>query len=124
MFVLLGLSATAGAGAFLLNEMARAGCRRRLNGAVEHPGGGVPPPATARLGPQSSEFRERPAEACTARCGERDAGDLQRRGPRAHAEKSSEAFEKTYAAMFPKAVAKFNEDRDELLAFHDFPAEN
>nr|WP_238431558.1 IS256 family transposase [Streptomyces cavernae] len=43
---------------------------------------------------------------------------------RAHAEKAIEAFAKTYGAKWPKAVAKIAEDRDELLAFYDFPAEH
>lgn len=43
---------------------------------------------------------------------------------RAHTEKAIEAVAKTYGARFPKAVAKITEDRDELLAFHDFPAEH
>lgn len=43
---------------------------------------------------------------------------------RGHAEKAIEAFAKTYGAKFPKAVAKITEDRDELLAFYDFPAEH
>ncbi len=43
---------------------------------------------------------------------------------RAHAEKAIEAFAKTYGAEWPKAVAKITEDREELLAFYDFPAEH
>ena len=43
---------------------------------------------------------------------------------RAHAEKAIKAFAKTYSAKFPKAVAKITEDREELLAFYDFPAEH
>ncbi|MDQ0701175.1 hypothetical protein QF048_007702 [Streptomyces sp. W4I9-2] len=43
---------------------------------------------------------------------------------RGHAEKAIEAFAKTYGAKFPKAVAKITDDRDELLAFYDFPAEH
>jgi hypothetical protein len=43
---------------------------------------------------------------------------------RAHAEKAIEGFAKTYGAKFPKAVAKITDDRDELLAFYDFPAEH
>ncbi|WP_250637215.1 transposase [Streptomyces sp. SAT1] len=43
---------------------------------------------------------------------------------RGHAEKAIEAFARTYGAKFPKAVAKITEDRDELLAFYDFPAEH
>ncbi|MFF7199182.1 IS256 family transposase [Streptomyces sp. NPDC008079] len=43
---------------------------------------------------------------------------------RGHAEKAIEAFTKTYGAKFPKAVAKITEDRDELLAFYEFPAEH
>jgi putative transposase len=43
---------------------------------------------------------------------------------RGHAEKAIEAFAKTYGVKFPKAVAKITEDRDELLALYDFPAEH
>lgn len=43
---------------------------------------------------------------------------------RAHAEKAVEAVAKTYGAKWPKAVAKITEDREELLAFYDFPAEH
>lgn len=43
---------------------------------------------------------------------------------RSHAEKAIEAFAKTYGTKFPKAVAKITDDRDELLAFYDFPAEH
>lgn len=43
---------------------------------------------------------------------------------RTHTEKAIEALAKTDGAKFPKAVAKITEDRDELLAFHDFPAEH
>jgi transposase-like protein len=43
---------------------------------------------------------------------------------RTHAEKAIEVFAKTYGAKFPKAVAKITDDRDELLAFYDFPAEH
>ncbi|MDQ0808375.1 putative transposase [Streptomyces sp. B3I7] len=45
-------------------------------------------------------------------------------GSRTHAGKAIEAFSKTYGAKFPKAVAKITEDRDELLASYDFPAEH
>ncbi|MEV2276800.1 IS256 family transposase [Nocardiopsis sp. NPDC049922] len=43
---------------------------------------------------------------------------------RTHAGKATEAFAKTYGAKYPKAVAKITDDRDELLAFYDFPAEH
>lgn len=43
---------------------------------------------------------------------------------RTHAEKAIEAFARTYGAKSPKAVAKITEDREELLAFYDFPAEH
>ncbi|MFI1768568.1 IS256 family transposase [Streptomyces sp. NPDC020800] len=43
---------------------------------------------------------------------------------RRHAEKAIEAFVKTYGAKSPKTVAKITDDRDELLAFYDFPAEH
>jgi putative transposase len=43
---------------------------------------------------------------------------------RDHAEKAIDAFAKTYGAKFPKAVAKIIDDREELLAFYDFPAEH
>ena len=34
------------------------------------------------------------------------------------------AFEATYGAKFPKAVAKITDDVEQLLAFYDFPAEH
>ncbi|MCX4418330.1 IS256 family transposase [Streptomyces mirabilis] len=43
---------------------------------------------------------------------------------RAHAEKAIDAFAKTYGQKWPKAVAKIVDDREELLAFYDFPAEH
>ncbi len=43
---------------------------------------------------------------------------------KAHAEKAIEAFSRTYGTKWPKAVAKITDDRDELLAFYDFPAEH
>ncbi|MGE7434461.1 IS256 family transposase [Kitasatospora sp. NPDC001175] len=42
---------------------------------------------------------------------------------RAHAEQAIEVFARTYGAKWPKAVAKITEDREELLAYYDFPAE-
>ncbi|SDN41152.1 Transposase, Mutator family [Actinacidiphila guanduensis] len=43
---------------------------------------------------------------------------------RTHAERASEVFARTYGARFPKAVAKITDDRDELLAFYEFPGEH
>lgn len=40
------------------------------------------------------------------------------------AEKAFDLFEETYEAKYPKAVACLARDRDELLAFYDFPAEH
>lgn len=40
------------------------------------------------------------------------------------AEKAMDAFEKTYRAKYPKAVECLTKDREELLAFYDFPAEH
>jgi hypothetical protein len=34
------------------------------------------------------------------------------------------AFEDTYEAKFPKAVAKITDDVEELLAFYDYPCEH
>jgi transposase-like protein len=44
--------------------------------------------------------------------------------PRPSAEEAIEAFARAYGAKWPKAVAKITDDRDELLAFYDFPAEH
>src|SRR6516162_8585886 len=41
-----------------------------------------------------------------------------------HALEAVQAFENTYAAKFPKAVAKITDDVDQLLAFYDYPAEH
>jgi putative transposase len=43
---------------------------------------------------------------------------------RTHAEKAIEACAKTYGTKWPMAVAKITDDREELLAFYDFPAEH
>jgi len=48
----------------------------------------------------------------------RDAEDRQ------HAEKAIKDFAAAYSAKYPKAVAKITGDKDELLAFFDFPAEH
>ncbi len=42
---------------------------------------------------------------------------------RDHADRAIESFARTYGAKWPKAVAKITDDRDDLLAFYDFPAE-
>ena len=42
----------------------------------------------------------------------------------AHAEQAIGAFARTYGVKLPKAVAKIADDRQELLAFYDFPAEH
>ncbi|MEV7180933.1 transposase [Kitasatospora sp. NPDC093679] len=42
---------------------------------------------------------------------------------RAHAEKAIQESVRTYGTKWPKAVARITEDRKELLAFYDFPAE-
>ena len=41
-----------------------------------------------------------------------------------HALEAVQAFEDTYGAKFPKAVAKVTDDVDRLLAFYDYPAEH
>jgi transposase-like protein len=41
-----------------------------------------------------------------------------------HALEAAKAFEDTYGAKFPKAVAKITDDVDQLLAFYDYPAEH
>jgi len=43
---------------------------------------------------------------------------------RRHALDAVRAFEAAYGAKFPKAVAKIINDRDELLAFYDFPVQH
>ncbi|MEU4377322.1 IS256 family transposase [Pseudonocardia alni] len=43
---------------------------------------------------------------------------------RRHALDAARAFEATYGAKFPKAVAKLTDDLDELLAFYDYPAQH
>uniref|UniRef100_UPI0004E25CCC IS256 family transposase n=1 Tax=Acidithiobacillus thiooxidans TaxID=930 RepID=UPI0004E25CCC len=40
------------------------------------------------------------------------------------AEKALDVFVRNYQAKHPKAVAKLEKDRAELLAFYDFPAEH
>jgi putative transposase len=48
----------------------------------------------------------------------RDAED------REHAEKAVKDFAAAYGAKYPKAVAKITDDKEQLLAFLDFPAEH
>ena len=48
----------------------------------------------------------------------RDAED------REHAETAIDTFAELFAAKYPKAVAKIVDDREQLLAFYDFPAEH
>jgi transposase-like protein len=43
---------------------------------------------------------------------------------RRHALDAVNAFEAAYRAKFPKAAAKITDDVDQLLAFHDYPAEH
>jgi len=43
---------------------------------------------------------------------------------KANAEKAFKAFVETYGSKYPKAVENLEKDRDELLAFYDFPAEH
>ena len=43
---------------------------------------------------------------------------------RRHARDAVKAFESTYGAKFPKAVAKITDDVEQLLAFYDYPAEH
>jgi len=40
------------------------------------------------------------------------------------AERAFEQFEKLYGPKYPKAVANLHKDREELMAFYDFPAEH
>ena len=65
-------------------------------------------------------FGERPGETGWRQRQNRAPGRLNR----THAEKAIEAFEKTYGTKWPKAAAKITDDREELLAFYDFPAEH
>jgi transposase-like protein len=41
-----------------------------------------------------------------------------------HADAAIAAFKADFGGKYPKAVAKITDDRDELLAFFDFPAEH
>jgi putative transposase len=41
-----------------------------------------------------------------------------------HAQAAMKLFADTFAAKFPKAVAKITDDAEQLLAFYDFPAEH
>lgn len=43
---------------------------------------------------------------------------------RKKAEKAIDVFEESYGAKYPKAAACLTKDREELLAFYDFPAEH
>ena len=43
---------------------------------------------------------------------------------REYAKKAFDLFVETYKAKYPKAVQCLEKDREELLAFYDFPAEH
>ena len=45
-------------------------------------------------------------------------------GTREDAHRAFDLFVKKYKARYPKAVKCLTKDREELLAFYDFPAEN
>ena len=51
-------------------------------------------------------------------------GEIMEAPSRADAGRALEAFRAEWDAKYPKAVAKLDRDRDELLAFYDFPAEH
>ena len=50
--------------------------------------------------------------------------DIYLAGTREAAERSFDAFKALYERKFPKAVECLAKDRDELMAFYDFPAEH
>ncbi|AEY86825.1 putative transposase [Streptomyces hygroscopicus subsp. jinggangensis 5008] len=50
--------------------------------------------------------------------------DIYNAEDRDHAEAAIKTFVQLYGAKFPKAVKKITDDREELLAFYDFPAEH
>ncbi len=50
--------------------------------------------------------------------------DIYNAEDREHAEQAITTFARLYGAKFPHAVKKITDDRDELLAFYDFPAEH
>src|SRR4051794_765495 len=59
----------------------------------------------------------------TAHAGEKKAlAEIWTAENRRHALDAVQAFEATYEAKFPKAVAKITDDLEELLAVYDFPA--
>ena len=64
----------------------------------------------------ASRTSHRAARAALAEI--RDAEDKE------HAARALEGFVKDYEAKWPKATEKVTKDRDELLAFFDFPAEH
>ena len=70
--------------------------------------------------------RERPRRPSRARCRASRRGCCRRSAtPRTKsALVAAEAFEKEFAAKWPKAAAKITGDLDQLLAFYDFPAEH
>ncbi|CAL9328402.1 hypothetical protein SUDANB9_00017 [Streptomyces sp. enrichment culture] len=50
--------------------------------------------------------------------------DISNAEDRDHAAQAIKTFAKLYGVKFPKAVKKFTDDQEELLAFFDFPAEH
>lgn len=81
---------------------------------LDHPAASVATDATGTvLGGVS--YALRPKDAMQEICNAED---------RAHAERAIGAFVRAYGAKWPKAVAKITADREELLAFYDFPPEH
>lgn len=50
--------------------------------------------------------------------------DIWQADTREHAEQAFDLFEKTYEPKYPKATLCLQKDREELLAFYDFPAQH
>jgi transposase-like protein len=63
------------------------------------------------------------AQVCASRGEEGPGADLGAED-KPHALAAVTAFEAAYGAKFPKATGKITDDRDQLLAFYDYPAEH
>ena len=76
------------------------------------------------LGAQDGQRAQRAAAEPPGGRQARAAAGLDGRDARAEAHRAFDAFVATYGQKYPKAAQCLAKDRDELLAFYDFPAEH
>jgi transposase-like protein len=114
----------------LRRDCARRGMRAPVLAAGDGALGSGARCARSSPGPASSAAGSTRQPTCWARCRsqpprreEGPRGDLVRRG-QGRALAAVNAFDAGYAAKFAKAAAKITDDKAQLLAFYDYPAEH